>query len=106
MTVITSTISCSDSAAFPSQALAVRAGVDSEDHTYTRLEQYRARKRQLVEELTAALNAGARKGIEPTVVLGWAQNTNRLHAAQRAERFIRTLTLELAGHVHCAAASA
>ena len=101
----TTTIS-SDSTAFQSPLLAARVAVGSEEHTYTRLEQYRARKRQLVDELTAALSAGARKGIEPTVVLGWHQNANRLHAAQRAERFIRTLTLELAAHVHPAAASA
>jgi hypothetical protein len=102
----TTTISSSDGTAFQSPLLAARAAVDNEEHTYTRLEQYRARKRQLVDELTAALSAGARKGIEPAVVLGWHQNTNRLRAAQRAERFIRTLTLELAGHVHPAATSA
>ena len=101
----TTTIS-SDGTAFQSPLLAARVAVGSEEHTYTHLEQYRARKRQLVDELTAALSAGARKGIEPAVVLGWRRNADRLHAAQRAERFIRTLTLEMAGHVQAAAATA
>ncbi len=96
----------SDSAAFQSQSLAAQAGGNSEDHAYTRLEHYRARKHQLVWELTSALSAGAKKGIEPAVVLGWHQNTNRLRAAQRAERFIRTLTLELSGHTRPAPARA
>lgn len=102
----TTTTTSNDGKAFASPLLAAPVAVSSEEHTYTRLEQYRARKRQLVDELTAALSAGARKGIEPAIVLGWHQNANRLHAAQRAERFIRTLTLELAGHVHPAPASA
>ena len=102
----TATPTSSNGTAFQSPLLAARVAVGSEEHTYTRIEQYRARKRQLVDELSAALSAGARKGIEPAVVLGWHQNTNRLHAAQRTERFIRTLTLELAGHAHPVAASA
>jgi hypothetical protein len=102
----TNTPTSSDGTAFQLTSLALRAGVDNEDHTYTRLEQYRARKHQLVDELTTALSAGAAKGIEPAVVLGWHQNTNRLHAAQRAERFIRTLALELAGRAHPAQANA